>query len=178
MSRNLATIVAEDQFDRRVCRNPAELARRDERRRAEVHGIIQTKRLLNPTELTDAALVLHHGVDVHDAILAHLLAGAALLAGHEPARALLGPTFDRLLHRLGHPQALGTQWVNGVLCVVRNGRLCSVDPAKGIDVPALTADGPMSEGSVVQFGDEERTREPCMSNLPTVLHAAYARYPL
>ncbi|WP_336216067.1 hypothetical protein [Nonomuraea sp. LPB2021202275-12-8] len=56
---------------------------------------LERKALRSPSDRFHAAMVLHHGAEPRDALMAHMLATAA--------------AFDRYLQASGHPQVFGTQ---------------------------------------------------------------------
>jgi len=173
----LRELAREDQEDRRRQVPPGQLSERDTARRAEVYAILDQVPDLTPEALGLVALVLHHGADARDALLAHLAAGAAIIGGQASAGSLLGPTFDRLLHRLGLPQALGTQVISGTLCIVRDGRVRSVEPAAAVvDVSAEPYAGQLAEGSVVLFGQAGPTTNPIRDDIPSAIHHAYGQH--
>lgn len=164
----LRRLVVEDQWDREQHLAPAVLASKDGHRRRILDQILDEVTELTPEQLGMVALLLHHGADVRDAVLAHLAACAAVMDGDATNRWLVGATFDRLLHRLGLPQALGTQQLPGILCKVSNGRLLSVDPDEGIDLPAESPNGVLPEGKVTLFG-QKQTRSPIRDDVPAAL---------
>ncbi|HET9654419.1 MAG TPA: hypothetical protein VFP72_03640 [Kineosporiaceae bacterium] len=170
----LRRLVVEDQWDRDQHLPPAVLASKDSSRRRIMDRVLDEVTELTPEQLGMVALLLHHGVDARDAVLAHLAACAAVMDGDATSRWLVGATFDRLMHRLGLPQALGTQQLPGILCRVSNGRLLSVDPDEGIDLPAESPSGRLPEGEVTLFG-QKQTRSPIRDDVPAALLRALLR---
>lgn len=83
---------------------------RDEARRTQVADILKEARALCPEDLYHAAMVFQHGNTPQHFLLAHVLASAAAIQGHQPSRWLSAATLDRYLGSVDRPQILGTQY--------------------------------------------------------------------
>jgi hypothetical protein len=164
----LRRLVIEDQWDREQHLIPPALAAKDEARHRILNRLLDEVTDLTPEQLGMVALLLHHGGTVRDCVAAHLAACAAAMDGDGSSRWLVGATFDRMMHRLGLPQVLGTQHLPGILCRVSNGRLRSIDPAEGIDLPADSPNSGLSEGEITVFG-QKQTTSPIRDDVPAVL---------
>jgi hypothetical protein len=164
----LRHLVIEDQWDREHHLLPAVLAAKDATRHRDLNRLLDEVAELTPEQLGMVALLLHHGGTVRDSVAAHLAACAAVMDGDAASRWLVGATFDRMMHRLGLPQVLGTQQLPGILCKVTNGRLRSVDPDEGIDLPADSPNSGLSEGEITVFG-QKQTTSPIRDDVPAVL---------
>lgn len=57
-----------------------------------------------------AAMIMQHGQESKDYMLAHILATAAAVRGNESAIWLSAASFDRLMQSTGQPQVFGTQY--------------------------------------------------------------------
>jgi hypothetical protein len=120
------------------------LAKRDAERVRRVREIVAARRSeLGPDDLYHAALVLQHGEERDDFLLAHELAvrAAELDADHPHARWLAAAALDRALVAAGEPQRYGTQ------SVFEQGRwvLAPVDPAVGDEERARWDVPPLAE---------------------------------
>lgn len=92
---------------------PAEidaLASGDEQRRARVLELARAGALATAADQFHAAMVLQHGDDPSHFLLAHVLATAAAISGHDAGKWLSAAALDRYLQRSGAPQVFGTQF--------------------------------------------------------------------
>ena len=90
---------------------PAELmaiARDDARRLARVRELAAAGALREPADRYHAAMVLQHGDEPDDFLLAHELACAAAIGGDERGTWLAAASLDRYLQRSDRPQWFGT----------------------------------------------------------------------
>ena len=112
--QELARMYAEDQADRK----PEEgkeidwtvVAPRDEARLARVKELCQGNALQAPMDCYYAAMILQHGVDPEDYLLAHELCVVAASRGIEQAKWLAAASEDRYLLAIGRKQRFGTQF--------------------------------------------------------------------
>ena len=112
-NEELKTLFAQDQADRATPVAGGDLlamAKRDELRLARVKELYAAGAPRTGADWFHAALVLQHGADAADILLAHEMAIAALAAGDPRARWLTAATEDRFLRRIGRPQRFGTQY--------------------------------------------------------------------
>jgi hypothetical protein len=108
--QELHDLFDEDQADRRGER-PADLRRRDERRRRRVEQLLAQGAVTDPDDLFCAAMVFQHGSDRAHYRRAHELARrAAELGSTRPARWLAAAAHDRWLMAGGLAQQYGTQY--------------------------------------------------------------------
>jgi hypothetical protein len=108
--QELHALYEEDQADRRG-ELPADLHRRDERRRRRVEQLLAQGAVTDPDDLFCAAMVFQHGNDRAHYRRAHELARrAAELGSTRPARWLAAAAWDRWLMAGGLPQQYGTQY--------------------------------------------------------------------
>jgi hypothetical protein len=82
----------------------------DEERRKEVRHMLDAGEVRTAADYFHAALVFQHGEVPEDYLLAHILAGNAVILGDRNARWLSAATLDRYLSRTGKPQVFGTQF--------------------------------------------------------------------
>ena len=85
------------------------VGRRDRERRERVGELVVAAELRCPVDFFRAAMVFQHGHSPSHYLLAHILATAAAIQGHEPAIKLSASTLDRYLSRVGQAQVFGTQ---------------------------------------------------------------------
>jgi bifunctional DNase/RNase len=112
--QELARMYAEDQADRK----PEEgkeidwtvVAPRDEARLARVKELCQGNALREPKDCYYAAMILQHGVEPEDYLLAHELCVVAASRGVEQAKWLAAASEDRFLMAIGRKQRFGTQF--------------------------------------------------------------------
>lgn len=110
-SADLERIFDQDQADR--AEEPIDWSfvnPRDSERRGQVAKILGQSTDLCPVDLYRAAAVFQHGRRPNDFLFAHVLASAAAVRGHEPARWMSAATLDRYLTRVGQAQIFGTQF--------------------------------------------------------------------
>lgn len=89
------------------------IAARDELRRQRVLDLVRGDQLKAPADRYHAAMVLQHGGDPDDYLLAHVLAAAAAFDGHHEARWLAAAALDRYLHAIDRAQWFDTQYRQG-----------------------------------------------------------------
>lgn len=82
----------------------------DTLRRERVLELLAQDALQHPGDLYHAAMVLQHGSDPADFLMAHVLAAAAAQDGFEPARWLSAASLDRYLMSVDQPQVFRTQY--------------------------------------------------------------------
>ena len=82
----------------------------DEKRRQEVHQMLQTGEIQTGNDYYHAALIYQHGQRHEDFLLAHVLAVNAISLGNKAARWLSAATLDRYLLAVSQPQIYGTQF--------------------------------------------------------------------
>jgi len=82
----------------------------DEERRKQVRHMLDAGEVRTAADYFHAALVFQHGEVPEDYLLAHILAGNAVILGNRDARWLSAATLDRYLNRTGKPQVFGTQF--------------------------------------------------------------------
>ena len=112
-NQELKTLFEQDQADRANAAPGGDLlavAKRDGLRLARVKELYVSGVPRTGADWFHAALILQHGPDATDTLLAHEMAIAALAAGDPRARWLAAATEDRFLRRLGRPQRFGTQY--------------------------------------------------------------------
>lgn len=105
--------LARKQFQKRsawTSEKLKELASADASRIWQVKELVKAGRLKRTRDLYEAAMILQHGKDPEDFLLAHILASAAAFRGHKQARWLSAATLDRYLHDVGKAQVFGTQF--------------------------------------------------------------------
>jgi hypothetical protein len=119
LNPELRTLFEQDQADRRGGldqSNWAEIARRDESRKARVRQVLADGGARLADDYYHAAMVLQHGEGVEDFRRAHEVAMKALEFEpvHPLARWLAAASKDRELMALGKPQLYGTQFKRSV----------------------------------------------------------------
>ena len=143
----LRGVYEDDQADRARAggraSGPAAVSMRERERR--VKAIIERGRLTTGADYYHAAVVLQHGGEPSDLILAHELAMVALALGDERARWLAAATLDRYLVERGQAQRWGTQYREAPGAPAET--LYSVEPGvtdtmrQVMDVPSLEERG-------------------------------------
>jgi hypothetical protein len=83
---------------------------RDEQRRLRVLEILRSATLTAAEDYYHAAMVLQHGGQPADYLLAHILTVAAVGKGYQEALWLSAATLDRYLDSVGKSQVFGTQY--------------------------------------------------------------------
>jgi hypothetical protein len=111
----LAAILADDQKDREDWLNLSPdgwkgLTERDRQRRGRVRQILDQGLLSDREDYFNAALVLQHGEEPADFLMAHVLATIAGFKGLEDGKWLSAATLDRFLHKIDRPQLFGTDY--------------------------------------------------------------------
>ena len=87
-----------------------EIVQSDRDRRARVREILERGGLSQPQDYYHAAMVLQHGSEPEDFLLAHILSSTSAVLGHEPGKWLSAAALDRYLQSLGQGQVFGTQY--------------------------------------------------------------------
>lgn len=82
----------------------------DGKRKARVLELLALDALILPEDCYRAAMVLQHGDEPADFLMAHVLASAAAQDGHEAARWLSAASLDRYLMSVDQPQVFRTQF--------------------------------------------------------------------
>lgn len=116
VSQELRELFEADQADRRPSSAPTremweEISARDELRRDRVLELVREDALKVAADFYHAAMVLQHGQESEDILIAHVLATSAAYLGDDRGRWLSAASLDRYLHRTRAPQRLGTQYV-------------------------------------------------------------------
>jgi len=110
----LQELHAADQKDReKVLTSQKEveaLRARDLDRRREALELMSRGEVNTSDDLYRAAVILHHGAEPGDFLIAHRLAVMAAVNGHRPSRWLSVASLDRFLMSVNLPQAYGTQF--------------------------------------------------------------------
>lgn len=110
----LARLYAEDQADRKPAPTQAidwsVVGPRDAVRLARVKELYSAGELRAGADYYHAAMVLQHGAEPEDYLLAHELCVVALSKGYTRALWLAAATQDRFLRSIGRPQRFGTQY--------------------------------------------------------------------
>lgn len=115
-TEELATMFAQDQSDRRdLDNNPrqdqwAKIAAHDKAHYERVLDLMRQDKLTTGDEFYYAAMIMQHGKDQKDYMLAHIFAMAAAQRGNKAAVWLSAASFDRLMQSAGQPQVFGTQF--------------------------------------------------------------------
>lgn len=86
------------------------LYHRDIERRAQLRQMLANGKVVTGADYYHAAMILQHGENPDDYLLAHVLAVDALSKGNLDARWLAAATLDRYLRSIGQPQIYGTQY--------------------------------------------------------------------
>lgn len=143
-SAELAQLYQEDQSDRR----PGEgksidwsvVAPRDQARQARVKELYATGQLKTGADYHHAAMVLQHGSEPEDYLLAHEFCVIALSKGYSRALWLAAATEDRFLRSIGRPQRFGTQFRSeggGPMQLQETDERVTDDHRREMKVPAL-----------------------------------------
>lgn len=107
----LARLCAEDQADRSAQAIDWEVVgQRDGVRLARVKELYAANQLATGADFYHAAMVLLHGWEAEDVLLAHELSVLAISKGEDRAVWLAAATEDRFLMKIGRPQRFGTQY--------------------------------------------------------------------
>jgi hypothetical protein len=161
----LATLVAEDQTDRRTGVGEIDwktVGEHDRARRKRVLEILDAGDAKVPDDWFNAALVLQHGDEIDDYKRAHELALRAAEADADlpGARWLAAATLDRMLVDEGKPQKYGTQ------SILKDGKwvLAEVDPS--------VTDEERAEWDVPTLAESQKSVEEMASILPPPSGAA------
>lgn len=108
-SKTLSAIFAEDQKDRKIMESDQaydwdSISIRDEEREKSVRELIETGKLKTGEDYYHAAMILQHGVEPEDHLLAHDLCIVAIGKGEEKAKWLAAASLDRFLIGIGREQ--------------------------------------------------------------------------
>jgi hypothetical protein len=109
----LARMFQEDQDDRKPGLHGIDWAvvkPRDDARLARTRELYASGALRTGADWWHAALILQHGSEADDYLLAHEMSMAAVVRGEENARWLAAATEDRFLMQIGRKQRFGTQY--------------------------------------------------------------------
>lgn len=109
----LARMFKEDQDDRKPGLHGIDWAvvkPRDDVRLARVRELYATNALHTGADWLHAALILQHGNEPDDYLLAHEMCVAALAEGEQGAKWLVAASEDRFLMGIGRKQRFGTQY--------------------------------------------------------------------
>jgi hypothetical protein len=112
----LARLFQEDQGDRKPGIHGIDWALvkpRDDARLARVRELYKAGALKTGADWFRAAMILQHGNDEDDFLLAHEMCVAAVIKGETSAASLAAASEDRYLRKIGRPQRFGTQWEPG-----------------------------------------------------------------
>lgn len=106
-------LFTEDQVDRTLFRAQeidwGQVESRDRFRESGVKTALSEGRLHTGADYYHAAMILHHGLQPDDYLLAHELCIIAIGEGEERAKWLAAASEDRFLRSIGRPQRFGTQ---------------------------------------------------------------------
>jgi hypothetical protein len=109
----LARLYQEDQDDRKPAITDMDwsvVKPRDDARLRRVKELYAAGSLQTGSDWLRAAVILQHGDEPDDFLLAHEMCIAAILKGEHKARSMAAASEDRFLRRIGRPQRFGTQW--------------------------------------------------------------------
>src|SRR5688500_5358416 len=110
----LTRMFTEDQDDRKPEPgrgiNWVAVEKRDEARLARVRELYQRDQLRAGADYYHAAMILQHGGQPSDYLLAHELCVVAIAKGEQRAKWLAAASEDRFLGSVGRPQRFGTQY--------------------------------------------------------------------
>jgi len=112
--KELESMYEADQSERKVWPPSQDaingIGERDRKRRAAVIQLLAAGALKTAGDYFHAAMIMQHGDEPSDFMLAHELAVVAGFKGHPKGRWLAAASWDRLLQRLGKAQRFGTQY--------------------------------------------------------------------
>lgn len=121
----------EDQSDRTVPEGQlidwSMIVPRDQARLARVKELYEADALQTGTDYYRAALILQHGEEPEDYLLAHELCVVAISKGEAQAKWLAAASEDRFLMSIDRPQRFGTQYYSDPNDPQRRVRLYHVD---------------------------------------------------
>jgi hypothetical protein len=110
----LARLFTEDQADRQPGNGRAidwvTVQKRDKARLDRARELYQQDQLRAGADYYHAAMILQHGGEPADYLLAHELCVVAIAKGFERAKWLAAASEDRFLGSIGRPQRFGTQY--------------------------------------------------------------------
>jgi hypothetical protein len=115
-SKELKKMFEQDQADRAAVRGNrqpqrrAEISGHDEENRQRVVELMRQNKLSSGADFYHAAMIMQHGNDTKDYLLAHIFAMAAAQRGSKPAIWLSAASLDRLMQSAGQPQVFATQY--------------------------------------------------------------------
>jgi len=115
VTEELRAMYRADQSDREFTSPPtaedwAGISSRDAERLRRVHELLKGNNLSIAEDFYHAAMILQHGDESEDVLLAHILSTAAGFMGDERGYWLSAASLDRYLLRTRMPQRLGTQY--------------------------------------------------------------------
>lgn len=114
VSEELARLAKEDQDVRSVFPETpeaiSEMIRGDRERRTRVLELVKHDLLRTGADFYHAALILQHGDEADDYLLAHVLATGAAVQGNERGVWLSAAALDRYLMKIGQAQVFATQY--------------------------------------------------------------------
>ncbi len=103
-----------DQKDRERVYESAEevneLRARDAQRKSSLLEMIAQGEVNTANDLYHAAVIMLHGHDPKDFMIAHRFSTLAAIGGHRAARWMVASSLDRFLMACGMPQVYGTQF--------------------------------------------------------------------
>lgn len=112
-NQDLERIKQQDQADRSPASGAidwSEVSKRDAARKTQVLELYRKGRLNTGADYYNAALVLQHGNQPEDYLLAHELSVATIIKGEPRARLLAADSEDRFLLSIGRTQRFATQY--------------------------------------------------------------------
>ena len=115
-NEELARMFKEDQDDRKPGVQGIDWAKvkpRDDARLARVYELYKAGALCTGPDWYRAAMLLQHGNEPEDFLLAHEMSVAAVAKGEAAAPWLAAASEDRYLRKIGREQRFGTQWEPG-----------------------------------------------------------------
>ena len=108
----LAKMYSEDQSDRRDAEKIGwdKISQRDEQRKARATELYRSDVLKTGADYYHAAMILQHGGEPEDYLLAHELCVVAIGKGEDRGRWLAAASEDRFLMSIKRPQRFATQY--------------------------------------------------------------------
>jgi hypothetical protein len=88
------------------------ISQRDAERRKRTRELLNDGKLRSADDYYHAAMVMQHGDQADEYLLAHILATASLKLGREKSAWLAAASLDRYLMKIGQPQLFGSQFNN------------------------------------------------------------------
>lgn len=114
-SKELAQMYRQDQSDRRNLEKSgnggwSEVTQHDKEHQQRVVELLKAGKLKSAKDFFHAAMIMQHGNEPQQLVLAHVLSEASAQRGYKPAVWLTAASFDRLMQKVGQPQVFGTQY--------------------------------------------------------------------